>query len=287
MDDCELRQNHLSALAGALIHNQMAGLSYGQSVFHTPGGPQVFGSETGLEQLRQSNSLSNSAVMVRRSVIDVVGCCDPHIILKRVCDWDLWLRIFRKFATHFVPEVLSDEFGPQLPDSLGRSVSLYADLVRKFMSIDRDAVLQPDNIVSGNYSFTDVPIDLDDSEKKQLSMLILEHYLATCNIHSIAQYSSALLADDTDGAKCLWQRIGRDSECENELAKAVFFAARYYFSSHTLLNNYVTELERSSVRFAAMERELELMHAEHHALKRSLSWRLTRPLRDMRALIPL
>ena len=44
-------------------------------------------------RLQASNYIPNVAVLHRREVFDRVGAYDPHILLRRLCDWDLWLRI--------------------------------------------------------------------------------------------------------------------------------------------------------------------------------------------------
>jgi glycosyltransferase involved in cell wall biosynthesis len=59
------------------------------------------------ERLLLCNGIRNSSVMVRRSVLDRVGCCNPEIAGNTVQDYDLWLRIARVTRLAYVPEVLS------------------------------------------------------------------------------------------------------------------------------------------------------------------------------------
>lgn len=53
------------------------------------------------------NAIYNSSVMVRRSVLDVIGGIDLEIVGNTVQDYDLWLRIARQSAFAYVPDELS------------------------------------------------------------------------------------------------------------------------------------------------------------------------------------
>jgi glycosyltransferase involved in cell wall biosynthesis len=60
------------------------------------------------EQLLLDNLINNSSVMVRRSVLDVVGLVDTTVAGNSVQDYDLWLRIARRFPLGYVPERLTN-----------------------------------------------------------------------------------------------------------------------------------------------------------------------------------
>jgi glycosyltransferase involved in cell wall biosynthesis len=59
------------------------------------------------DRLLLSNPLCNSSVMVRRSVIEAVGPCDPRIRGNTVQDYDLWLRVARVSAFDYVDQPLT------------------------------------------------------------------------------------------------------------------------------------------------------------------------------------
>lgn len=59
------------------------------------------------ESLLLSNPLVNSSVMVRRSVLEQVGTCDLRIRGNTVQDYDLWLRIAKKYEFAYAPEPLT------------------------------------------------------------------------------------------------------------------------------------------------------------------------------------
>jgi glycosyltransferase involved in cell wall biosynthesis len=85
-----------------LQHNPQLGMVYGlveffdikDNVMIDP----AFGREWDLKLLFQHNYLANCAVLLRRDVIDVIGGYDEHPTLRRICDWDLWKRIGRKYS---------------------------------------------------------------------------------------------------------------------------------------------------------------------------------------------
>ena len=58
-------------------------------------------------RLLMRNSMCNSSVAVRASVLEEVGLCDPAIPGNTVQDYDLWLRIARRSRFAFVPEPLT------------------------------------------------------------------------------------------------------------------------------------------------------------------------------------
>ena len=56
------------------------------------------------EQLLLENKICNSSAMVRRKVLDAVGPLDTTIKGNTVQDYDLWLRVARKFPLGYVKE---------------------------------------------------------------------------------------------------------------------------------------------------------------------------------------
>lgn len=77
-----------------------------------------FGSEWDLRLLFRHNYLANCSVMVRRDVIDVVGGYDEHPVLRRICDWDLWQRIGRRYSVLRMKKIVAQVYQSQ-KDSVG------------------------------------------------------------------------------------------------------------------------------------------------------------------------
>ncbi|MBX3193958.1 MAG: glycosyltransferase family 2 protein [Microbacteriaceae bacterium] len=84
----------------------------------------AFGKDTTEDELLAINHIPNNGVMVPRSVLEDVGVYDPHIVLARICDYDLWLRIRRRVPITFVTTRVGEEHGPAHADSLGSTYVL-------------------------------------------------------------------------------------------------------------------------------------------------------------------
>lgn len=75
------------------------------------------------ELLQHINTIPNGAVLCRQSFFATYGLYDPHLILKRCCDWDLWWRAAKLGARfHYVDATISIEHGLVSEVSLGNSV---------------------------------------------------------------------------------------------------------------------------------------------------------------------
>ena len=96
--------------------------------------------------LRSHNFVPNNAVLIRRRVFETVGWYDPHIVIARLCDWDLWRRIARHFTIEAVDVAVGTEYGPLLSDSLGRSYGMDPWAIAEWTSRDnRDEALRIEN----------------------------------------------------------------------------------------------------------------------------------------------
>ncbi|HUI25939.1 MAG TPA: glycosyltransferase family A protein, partial [Candidatus Kryptonia bacterium] len=117
------------------------------------GGPEVLGPwPLTLELLPHINTIPNGGVLCRRQFFDVYGLYDPHLVLRRLCDFDLWLRALRLGATfRHLDRCIGTEYGHVSPVSLGRSVQwdfkvAYAYLACEQRLAQRVAALQPERI---------------------------------------------------------------------------------------------------------------------------------------------
>ncbi len=187
-DDCTYAPNHLELLLTEFKQQPQTGMVYGKLLIkHLDSEDEIYGQATTLNELGVDNCIGNAAVLIAREVIEEIGWYDPHIILKRFCDWDLWLRIFYKFKVGFVDEIVATEYGPSLMDSLGNYHIANIPLVRKYIASNRMNKLSPYNIINGNYSLTDISFDLSKDENYELNLLILDHYIRCGNLAKIAQ----------------------------------------------------------------------------------------------------
>ncbi|MEJ0075770.1 MAG: glycosyltransferase [Alphaproteobacteria bacterium] len=112
-----------------------------------------------LELLRNLNTIPNGGVMVRRSFFERFGMYDPHILMRRVCDWDLWLRALALGAKFcHVDQTGAVEYGLVSENSIGNTVAwdvkvAYGYMLDEARFADRARRLSPDAIA--NYDVLD------------------------------------------------------------------------------------------------------------------------------------
>lgn len=106
---------------------------------------QIFGGPFNFALLANQNFIANNTILHHRTLFDLAGMYDPHIILRRYSDYDLWLR-FSKYAKFvWIDETIS-YVTAFLADSLGREIRHFYTLHRKAISVHRDRLLRPDAI---------------------------------------------------------------------------------------------------------------------------------------------
>jgi glycosyltransferase involved in cell wall biosynthesis len=88
----------------------------------------------------ETNFIANNSVLVPRLIVERRGMYDCHIAMRRICDWDLWIRYIRHYPFHVVEEVVSD-VEAELPDSVGMTMPHDLPLIRFFQSVRRDQLL--------------------------------------------------------------------------------------------------------------------------------------------------
>ena len=178
-DDCVLLPHHLERLLAALRADPAALMAYGQIETHwMAGGSVVIGAPYDAHHMRIANNhIPNACVMLRRQAVERFGWYDPHVLMKRFCDWDLWLRIGSTRAPTFVAEVLAHEFGTGLPDSLGERVTVFRDLMLRYSRTLRDDLLMPGELEKYDPFRLDVGLALSEQDIQDLEFLVLEHLL--------------------------------------------------------------------------------------------------------------
>ncbi|MFM0629601.1 glycosyltransferase [Paraburkholderia xenovorans] len=106
-----------------------------------------------IELMCNLNTIPNGGVLVRRSFFERFGLYDPHLLLRRVCDWDLWLRALRLGAKFvFLDTVSAVEYGLVSPNSLGNTIAwdvkaVYGYMMDERYLAERSATLTPERIV--------------------------------------------------------------------------------------------------------------------------------------------
>lgn len=126
-DDLLYPQGLTALLAGFEGKNDEVGMVYGLGNFYDSrtGHPigLNFGSAWDPGQLRKQNAICNNAVLIRRHVIDHVGGWDEDASMRRICDWDHWLRIGSLYDAVRIDALVGAQYAFH-HDSLGMTVPL-------------------------------------------------------------------------------------------------------------------------------------------------------------------
>lgn len=284
-DDTVLTPDCFTRLVDTLVSKPDVGMAYGQMVMHMPDGEITYGQEPDAEELLKFNYIGNSSVMLRRSAIESVGWYDPHILLKRSCDLDLWLRFLKKAQVAYIPQVLSHEYGQNLTDSFRRAYYSFDDLRDRYMATDRTASLVPSAMQAGEPNLVDVSLPLTEEERRQVSLSCIEHFVRILDFAGTAAYAEKLLAQGDPAITLLWNRIqlrdaGKTDKTDKTALLTQLGTIYYYSQKLDIAQNKLHEHESDLHEVRA---ELGDYKDKYHALLRSLSWRLTKPLRETMA----
>ncbi|MDN7445877.1 glycosyltransferase [Burkholderia multivorans] len=96
--------------------------------------------------LRIENFIPNNGVLLTKEIIEDVGFYDPHVVIARLCDWDLWCRVAERYEVKAVDVAVGIEEGPITNDSLGHTYVLDSWAANEWMHTARNERLHPSNM---------------------------------------------------------------------------------------------------------------------------------------------
>ncbi|MDR9853301.1 glycosyltransferase [Paenibacillus sp. VCA1] len=133
----------------------------------------IFGEKFNFNMLRLTNTIANNTVLHHRQIAFDYGGYEMHVSMKRLCDWDLWLRWSEKISIHHVDHIVSLVEGNQI-DSLGRTAVLDQSILKYLQTKndERNYQLRVDNT---EYCIVDSIEIVDKPSLKEL--LYVEHLL--------------------------------------------------------------------------------------------------------------
>lgn len=210
-DDCEWYPHLLTTLVDAARTHGKPGLFYGQADMLMGENSIVMGERLDRASLKHRNPIPNVATLTHRSVFDQIGWFDPHVLVKRINDYDFWVRLSDKFDAVFVKEPLAKENGGNLSDSLGNSVSLFSDLSERYMSHQRNDYLSLKNIDAWNPYRPPEWLSADDISR--FYYILFEHFIRIKK------------PDDGANILCSYISLCRDDCSKNE---KISHAVRWY-----------------------------------------------------------
>jgi O-antigen biosynthesis protein len=144
-DDDRWTPDALQALVSELEEKGDCDVAYGRSVYSDGGNEYHIGAPFDYSKLITCNYIANNSVIHRRSVFERFGGYDMHLVMRRLCDWDLWLRWGRVVRFAFIDKVVS-LVEAATEQSLGRTVHYDILTSRAHMARDRTTLLVPGNL---------------------------------------------------------------------------------------------------------------------------------------------
>ncbi|MBO5378401.1 MAG: glycosyltransferase [Ruminiclostridium sp.] len=145
-DDDEYLPDCLEILHTEITSHDEPCLVYGKTVIRLEDRVVYIGAPYNYALLNNENQIANNSVMHHKCIMELSGMYDPHIILRRFCDYDLWLRMGRHVPFYFVDEEVTNVYAGQ-KGSLGADVAISNfPLLRRYLETYRDNRLIPEKI---------------------------------------------------------------------------------------------------------------------------------------------
>jgi glycosyltransferase involved in cell wall biosynthesis len=144
-DDDEWLPNAIRDLYGSITReNDDCSMVYGLVTMHNAKTGQTlkeFGAKWNVEALRSDNLLGNLSVIISREAVNSVGGYREEPEFRRTCDWELWMRIGRKFPVARMEKLVGKCYLSR-EGSIGQTVPL-SGLDRSLLLTDLDEYPEP------------------------------------------------------------------------------------------------------------------------------------------------
>ena len=149
--------------------------------------------------LLQGNKVGNVSVLLAKSLLKVSGLYDPHVVLRRTTDWDLWLRIAQIEPPCLVPEVLARGYGG-LADAIGMNAPwVEFEDFSLMVQLSRNAELMPERIL--DYEVASLERYVDQLPAETVDRLYHHLVLPWLNQRREQFETLGIMVRDTEAAK--------------------------------------------------------------------------------------
>lgn len=199
-------------------------------------------------ELVRQNFIANNTVLHHRSLFDVAGMYDPHVILRRYSDYDLWLR-FSQYAKFIWVDQTVSLVNANLDNSLGREIPHFYTLHRKMISIHRDRFLTPGEIE--NYDVVDVALFAD-----RLTESEIENYRRNVAIPFLSGFNDYCTEDELSVAASLRGRRLNLMTVKPDFSTSVDVTINNFVNlpfQRALANTFVPEWDLPAVDLRSMD----------------------------------
>ncbi len=97
-----------------------------------------------LRHLISNNIISSVTALISKSIFEKIGLYDPHPLMNKYFDWDMWLRIAAHYPIYQLSCLVGEKLSAQLT-SESTNIVLSDYLATNIMRLDRQVELLPEN----------------------------------------------------------------------------------------------------------------------------------------------
>lgn len=142
-DDDLWKRSALTNLLTEIKQHSEPTVVIGRAAFSTKIGQGILPEkEVNIVDLYEINRFANNSVILPRTIFETFGMYDPHIGMRRLTDWDLWLRLIKYVPFITIDKTVSEVFESNI-DSIGTTVPWDIGLFRYINNISRNQYLTP------------------------------------------------------------------------------------------------------------------------------------------------
>ena len=138
----------------------------------------LLGKSFNYTSLINGNYIANNSVLHDKIIFNDIGMYDPHVISRRLSDWDLWIRMAEKFSFYWVDKNVTKVFAGE-KDSLGTTVEFNFNYLRKHIGSCKKNILSLKNI--RQYEVDDLEKNFKYFSKSEIDYLNKEQIIPYLN----------------------------------------------------------------------------------------------------------
>jgi glycosyltransferase involved in cell wall biosynthesis len=201
-EDDEWLPSCLSSLVTTITEGSHRSLVYGVAdlLVRRPDGTTkeatLGGWDFNYAELMAENRIAHCGVLHSRELLNAVGLFDPHILMRRLSDYDMWRRLGRRAAFHRCSQTVA-RVHAGLKHSVGSRAGLDVFLAYRYMATDRTTALSthrlPDYDVD-SLAFIGDPSERDRVRRRYVVPFFCSHPRALTATERITE---AVLPDRT------------------------------------------------------------------------------------------
>lgn len=230
-----------------------------------------------------ANYFCHPSALVRSAVIRETGGFDPRF--RQLHDFDYWVRILQKHPVYIIQKPLTRYRRLSTENNSLSAVNRQNNirLINEIQTIIYTMVKDMDREI-----FCEAFHDLLKKEITNQTQLICEkyfvllrwHIMGVNNRHAAFRFLDAFMDDEVIG--CLEQEYQYSlSDYYEEMGKALTLYPFDFYEEYAVLEDQYKALKKA---YKSQEKAVARLNREIQGMSRTLSWRITKPLREVKKL---